>query len=292
MLSLCIGGAHAEPQPVSLQAASPADAARALQHLLGAPVEVRGGEGRKITLNLPANTPPLKALDRVALQMGGSWRMKLQVKSGKPETPRPAPVIDHNVALGLQDVTAARAFTLVARDLKAELELEGDLETRVSVIVVNVTVNVLLDRIAEQAGATWDVAYVIDAPNVPQPIVVLPSRREPSVIPQPPPVPMPEPPIPTPRVASATELRTELRAGIHQIVRAEPSRRSEAVREFIQRGEALLLLLDTLPPAERAERLRALATVTAPWRRLYQGLAPEVHKELAPVTALLARLRP
>ncbi|MGV3723514.1 MAG: hypothetical protein ACO1SX_21675, partial [Actinomycetota bacterium] len=269
----------------------PADAARELQHLLRAPVEVRGGEGRKITLHLPANTPPLKALDRVAAQMGGSWRMKLQVKAGEPEPARATPLVDHNVALGLQDVTASRAFSLVARELKAELELEGDLETRVSVIVVNVTANVLLDKIAEQAGATWDVSYVIDAPNVPQPIVVLPSRPAPVVTP--PPAPMPEPVAPPrPRIASAAELRTELRGHINQIVKAEPSRRAEVVRDFIQHGEALLLLLDTLSPAERAERLRALAKVVTPWRRLYQGLAPEVHKELAPVTALLARLRP
>jgi len=293
ILALAPGVARAEPRAVLLQDAAPADAARELQHLLDAPVEVRGGEGRKVTLTLPANTPPLKALDRLALQLGGTWRIKLKVSAGQPETPRPTPVIDRNIALGLQDITAARAFSRVARELNAELELEGDLETRVSVIAVNVTANVLLDRIADQAIATWDVAYVIDSPNVPPAIVVRSTPREPSVMPsRQTPVPVPVPVTPAPRVSSALELRNELRAGITQIVRAEPARRAEAVRDFMQRGEAILLLVDTLPPASRAECLKALATVVTPWRRLYKGLAPEVHKELAPVTALLARFSP
>jgi hypothetical protein len=283
--------ARAEPVPINLQAASPADAARALQHLLGAPVEVRGGEGGKVTLRLPANVSPTKALDRVAQQLGGSWRMKLRVKSGKPENPRPSPLIDRSLAVGLQDITAARAFTLVARDLNAELELEGDLEERIGVIAVNVTATVVLDRIAEQAGATWDVVYVIDAPNAPQPVVVLPSKPEPE--PDPSPVPVPEPMAPpAPRIPTAIELRNQLKAGIQLVVRTEPSRRAEVVREFIQQTEALIVLVQSLPPALRAERLRVLASAVTPWRRLYQGLAPDVRTELAPVSAVLGKIVP
>lgn len=287
--------ADAAPRPIQLEDAPPADAARELQYLLEAPVEIRGGEGRKVNLALPANASPFLALDRVAAQLGGSWRMKLHVMPGKPEALRQSPLIDRSMALGLQDITAERAFSLVARDLKADLELEGELKARVAVIVVNVTANVVLDRIAEQAGATWDVSYIIDAPNVPQPILVKSRRTEPSVVP--PPVPMPEPlpapmpPVPAP-VASAADLLAELRSGINLVVRAEPARRSDAVREFLQRGEALVALLNTLSPVERLERQRALLAVIKPWRRLYQGLAPNVHKELAPVAALLDRLSP
>jgi hypothetical protein len=98
--------------------------------------------------------------------------------------------------------------------------------------------------------------------------------------------------IPVPTGPSAAALRSELWAGIHRIVRAAPDQRAAVVQEFVQRGEVVLGGLARLSPAERAERLRVLGSLVVSWRRLYQGLAPTVRNELAPVTALLERLQP
>jgi hypothetical protein len=280
--------ARADPVRIQLQDATPADAGRELQRVLGAPVEVRGGNGKRVTLNLPAVAPG-RALDQVAAQLGGSWRMKLLVKSGRPEIPRPSPPLDRSMALGVQDLAASKAFALVARELRAELELEGEVDTRVALIAVNVSVGVILDRLAEQAGATWDVSYLIEAPDAPVAIPVRPRAKDPSEVPliPVPSVPLvPAPPAPT-LAAPAAELRAALWEGIRRIARAEPARRSESIREFLQQGAALQQALALLPPSDRADRLRALSTVLPPWRKLYQGLAPNVRAELAPVTALL-----
>src|SRR5687768_8424365 len=67
---------------VDLRNAGPREVERELQQALGAPVEVRGGIGRTVTLNLATGSPSL-TLDRVAAVMGGSWRMKLRVRAGR-----------------------------------------------------------------------------------------------------------------------------------------------------------------------------------------------------------------
>jgi hypothetical protein len=282
--------ASAEPVRVQLQDAAPAEAARELQRALGAPVEIRGGEGKRVTLSLLA-AGSARALDQVASQLGGTWKMKLQVKPGKRENLRPSPPLDHSMALGVQDVPASRAFALVARELRAELELEGDVEARVGLIAVNVSASVILDRLAEQAGVTWDVSYLIDAPNAPVPVPVQPRKKDPSEVP---PAPSPAPvtppaPVVVPAGPAAAQLRAALWEGIKRIVRAEPARRTEVVREFLQQGEAMLQSLNALSPTERAERLRVLSTVLPPWKKLYQGLAPSVRGDLTPVTELLER---
>lgn len=280
---------HAETVRIELDNAPPAEIRRQLQHLLGAPVEIRGGEGQRLTLLL-ATTSPTRILDRVATQLGGTWRMRLQVRAGRPDTPRPSPSVDHAMALGVQDVPAQRAFALIARELKAELDTQGDLSRRVSIIAANVPASVVLDRVADQAGVSWDVSYRLDVPNVPVPIVVMPQKREtselPAAVPLPPPVPLAIPTGPTPEA-----LRTELWAGIHRIVRAVPDQRAAVVQEFLQRGDVVLQGLSRLTPAEQAERRRLLGTLVTSWKRLHQGLAPGVRMELAPVTALLERLQ-
>ena len=278
----------AEPIRVQLQDATPAEAARELQRALGAPVEIRGGEGKRVTLVLAAPTAT-RALEQVTAQFGGTWKLKLLVKAGRPETPRPSPAVDHTMALGIQDGPASRAFAIVARELKAELELDGDIEARVGLIAVNVSAAVILDRLAEQAGVTWDVSYQIDVPNAPVAIPVQPRKKEAAEVP-PPPV-MPAVPLPAvPATPSAAELRAALWEGIKRIARAEPARRTVVVQEFLQQGEAMLQSLNALSPTERTERLRVLSTVLPPWRKLYQGLAPSVRGDLTPVTELLERL--
>lgn len=290
LLGFATSAAHAGAVRIELEDAPPSEIARQLQHVLGAPVEIRGGEGKRLTLQL-ATLSPERILDRVTTQLGGTWRMRLLVRPGRPETPRVSPVIDHSMVLGVQDVPAQRAVALVARELKAELEVQGDLSRRVSLIAANVPASVVLDRIAEQAGITWDVAYRLDVPDAPAPVPVAPRPREmPELLPA---APMPPPVVlPVPTGPSAAALRSELWAGINRIVRAAPDQRAAVVHEFVQRGEVILGGLARLSPAERAERLRVLGSVVVSWTRLYQGLAPTVRSELAPVTALLERLRP
>src|SRR5687767_7598707 len=105
-----LGGAPLAAAPIDLRLenAAPADVESALEVALGADVEVRGGKGRQVTLNLSAPNPP-RVLDRVAAALGGSWKLKLRVRAGRPEQPAASPVIDRQIALGLQDVSAARA---------------------------------------------------------------------------------------------------------------------------------------------------------------------------------------
>jgi hypothetical protein len=281
--------ASAETVRVELDNAPPAEIARQLQHVLGAPVEIRGGEGQRLTLLL-ATTSSWRILDRVAMQLGGTWKLRLQVRAGRPNAVRPSPPIDHSMALGVQDLPAQRVFALIARELKVELDTQGDLSRRVSIIAANVPANVVLDRVAEQAGVSWDVSYRLDVPNVPVPIVVMPQKREepelPLAVPPQPPLPMLVPTGPAPEA-----LRTELWAGIHRIVRAAPDQRAAVVQEFLQRGEVVLQGLTRLTPAEQAERRRLLGSLVLSWKRLHGGLAPGVRAELAPVTALLERLQ-
>jgi len=281
---------QADPVRIELEDAAPPEIARQLQHVLGAPVEIRGGEGKRLTLLL-ATTSPFRILDRVATQLGGTWRMRLLVRPGRPEMMRPTPPIDYTMALGVQDVPAQRAFALIARELKADLDAQGDLTQRISIIAANVPASVVLDRVAEQAGVSWDVSYRLDVPDVPIPIVVAPQKREvieaPNVAPPPPTM-----PITTPSGPSPEGLRTEFSTGISRIVRAAPDQRAAVVQEFLQRGDVVLQGLSRLSATERADRLRVLGTLIGSWKRLYQGLAPGVRSELAPVTALLERLQP
>ena len=77
---LCLAvPAGAEPIRLELKSAGPAEISQALERALQAPVEIRGGAGRKVTLTLSATSPPL-ILDRVTAQLGGMWRMKLRVR--------------------------------------------------------------------------------------------------------------------------------------------------------------------------------------------------------------------
>jgi len=281
--------ASAETARIELEDAPPAEIARQLQHVLGAPVEIRGGEGKRLTFVLAA-VSPLRILDRVAAQLGGTWKMRLQVRPGRPETARLAPPIDHAMALGVQDVPAQRAFALIARELKADLDTQGDLTHRVSIIAANVPASVVLDRVAEQAGVTWDVSYRLEVPDLPLPVVVMPRPREITELTSPASAPLP-PPVVVPTGPTPNSLRAELWAGIGRIVRVAPDQRTAAIQEFLQRGNVVLQGLSRLSPSERAERLRVLGTLIVGWKRLYQGLAPGVREELAPVTALLERLQ-
>jgi hypothetical protein len=179
---------------------------------------------------------------------------------------------------------------LIARELKAELDAPGDLTRRVSIIAANVPASVVLDRVAEQGGVSWDVSYRLELPDVPAPVVVMPQKRETPELPAPTPPPAPAP-VMVPAGPSADGLRTELWAGVGRIVRVAPDQRAAAVQEFLQRGNVVLRSLSRLSPGERAERLRVLGTLIVSWKRLYQGLAPGVRAELAPVTALLERFQ-
>ncbi|HTE18115.1 MAG TPA: hypothetical protein VK689_07010 [Armatimonadota bacterium] len=285
---------------VRLKDAPPEEISRELGAVLRAPVVIRGAVGKRVTLDL-ATAAPSVALDRVAALLGGTWRIRLHVRgSGPAPVPsgegaqRPSTAaLERNLALGLQDVSAARAFALVARELNADLETEGNLEARVKVQAVNAPASVLLDRIAEQATATWSYSFQIYAPDQPIPFVRptrLP-RPEPLTEARAQPIRLPSRSVRTPTVAvpSGTALRAALWEAVHFVVRAEPNRRPEAVRRFVASGEQLLAPLAQLSPAERQARRRTLLPVLAVWRRLFRGLAPVMQREVAPVTQLLER---
>jgi hypothetical protein len=292
---LCLAvPAAAEPIRLELKSAGPAEVSQALERALQAPVEVRGGAGRKVTLTLSATSPSL-ILDRVTAQLGGSWRMKLRVRPAAPgaqPSPTPRPVVERNLNIGIQDVPAGRAFSLLARELGADLELDGSLETRVSYPAASLSATVLLDRLAQQAGAVWSIRYVITALDAPAAREPLERDLDPRLItprPAPPPT-SPKPPrlIP-PAPVSAKALRDALRADVANLLHADPSQRPAAVREFVSTGEKRVANLDPLPPAERLSRLRAARPVLLQWRRLYAGLAPDLKAQLRPAALFLEK---
>lgn len=292
--------AAAQTGGIRLENAAPEEIGRQVEAAVGAPVQLRGGAHQRLTLALPA-IPPRALLDRVALALGGTWRIRLHVQAGRPAQPVAAPRLEDTVAIGLRDVAASRAFTLIARDLKAELSLQGDLRRRVTFTAAGVPASEVLDRLAELAGATWSVSYLIQVPEqapAPQPA---PAPAAPA----PPPSNFPLPgggldvyvpavparpvvrPQPVPRAPSSEALRTGLWDALNYVIRIGPDQRAAAVGDFIQYGEETFTLLSRLPPDERARRIREAIPVLDQWRRLYRGLAPTVAKELAPIDRFL-----
>jgi hypothetical protein len=294
LLLLLLRPASAETLQVRLENAGPAEVSRELERVLGTPVEVRGGADRRVTLRLIAPSPSL-VVERVAAALGGTWRIRLRVKAGRTEPLPPSPSLEQRMALGLQDVTAARAFLLIARDLKAELETEGDLGKRVAVRAFSISASSVLDQVAEQAGATWSLVYLIDVPEAPPPPPPSPPTarsQEPS--PSSPPRPAPSPPrelsltLPS-SLPSGIELRAALLEAFSHILKVGPDRRSEAVGEFVGNAGRLFKALDRLSPVERDTRIRTMIPLLTAWRRLYRGLAPDVQRQLAPAMELLER---
>jgi hypothetical protein len=294
LAALLACGARAQ-NAVRLENAAPAEVARELTRVLAVPVEVAGGVGRTATFE-GESTVPSRLLGQAAGALGGTWRMRLHVRGGGGAAPFKPPVLEQTLSLGLQDITAARAFSVIARELKAELVLEGALDRRVAAIGVNVPASNLLNRVAEQAGAVWWISYVIRAPDVPAPPRVRP-RPEPVVLPRRPALPPPDPVVPTspverPRVLSGPELKAALREGIQRVLRAVPDRRPEAVREVTDAARALFAPLALLTPIERSARLQHARPLLSQWRKVYRGAAPAVQKELASANELLeANLR-
>lgn len=286
--------AGAEVYSLRLQDASPAEVGQELSRVLRAPVEVRGGEGRKVTVTL-ATALPTALLDRAAAMLGGTWTAKLRVTAGASraaEAP-PPPHLERNLALGLQDVPASRAFAVVARELKADLETTGNLDQRVTVLGVNASAATMLDRIADQANARWSLVYRIEATELrmeppPPPVVPTPRVEPPSMPVAPVAAVLPRVPA-APSAPSGAAVRAALWDGIKDVVRVPPDQRAAAVAAFLRLGEQLVGSLNHLPVGERQNRLRALQPLMASWKRLYGGLAPDLQKQLAPVTEALKR---
>ncbi len=285
------------PPRLTLRDAPPEVAARELQQLLGTPVEIRGGTGQRLNLDLPL-TAGDRMVGQVASALGGTWKLRLRVRVGKPaEVPPGAP--DRILSLGVQDRPASRALESVARELRAELDAPPGLTRRVSVLAVNVPVETVLDQISEQAGVTWTLTYLIDAPaSRPAP----PARAEPVPrLPAAPPSEIPAPPVVAPVTAprpvteasqaalSGAGLKTAIQAVLREMMQAPASSRSAAVREAVQRLDRLALPLSQLSPTDRAARIASVAGVLNQWRRIVGGVAPRVAQELAPVTEALER---
>lgn len=292
------GSAAAQAGGLRLEDAGSEEIVRQLEAAVGAPVQVRGGGHQRLTLSVPP-VSPAATLDRVAAALGGKWRLQIHVRAGRPAQPGSSPAPDAAVAIGLRDVPAARAFALIARHLKAELVIQGDLRQRVSLAPAEQPAAAALDRVAEQAGASWSLSYLIQLPDP------TPEVRE---TPAPRPAPAPPPPLPgggldvyvpvvpskpavrpqpAPRIPTAAALRTGLWDALNYVIRIGPDQRAAAVGDFIEYGEETFALLSRLPPAEREQRVKEALPVLDQWRRLYRGLAPNVARELAPVTRFL-----
>jgi hypothetical protein len=296
---------HAAPVEIRLEHATPAQAAEALQRATGLDVKINGGARRLVTLAMTAPRPEL-AIARVATALGGTWYIRLKVKNGRAPADAPVPQRQERlVNLGLNNVTATQAFSALARDLRMQLETEGELTGRVSFTAARLPASDVLDRVAAVAGVQWSLGYTIESPDVPpppppRPVMQEPStpdETEPSVDPATPgsrrPAPRPRngtPSILPPSVLSGPELRLQLKAGLSALVRASPDQRAGAVRDFMLDAERMMAMLRSLPTVERDTRLRLISTVVLPWRRLYDGLAPDVQREFQPVSEFMDRL--
>lgn len=262
-----------------LQDAPPAEVSRAATSALGLPVEIRGGAGRRITVTIAATNAARLAAE-LAVALGGSWRATLRVRTGGDTRSWLPPDYDRQLNLGIQDLLAERAFGLVARELKVDLDLSGPLPARVSLLAVNLPAAEVLDRLAFQAGVRWSLAYVITAPDAP----AVPAPAPMPMMPAPGPAPAVLPPARPEEPPSGPELRTLVHEALGRVLRARPELRGEAVREFVASLAPVLAAIGGLPPGEREGRLNWLRVPLSFWRRFERGLAPEVRKQLAPVT--------
>src|SRR5688500_16861824 len=68
--------ARAQAYRVKVSAAAMSDVERELSSAVRAPVRIRGGAGRQLTLSATADTAAA-LLDRVAASLGGQWRLRL-----------------------------------------------------------------------------------------------------------------------------------------------------------------------------------------------------------------------
>lgn len=293
LLALVSAGAsfaQEPPAPLILEDAEPAAVARELSRALSIPVEVRGGEGRRVTLRWSPGTPA-EALDRAAAALEGAWRLELRVTAGVPVGDRAGdrqPGLDGLLSIGVRDVPAARAFTFVARQLRAHPVLTGELSRRVSLSAYQAPAADVLDRLAAQAGVRWSAVYVITAPAAPPaPVFVAPARAvaEPPI----PPAPAPQARAPVERARpSAGQAAERLRQGVTRVLNAPPGLRAAEVREFMALAGALAAPGAAAPDAR--ELARRIRPTLLQWRSLYRGAAPGVQQELRPVGEVLERI--
>ena len=298
---------HAEPVEIRLEKATPAQAAEALQRATGLDVKIQGGARRVVTLAFSAPRPEL-AVARVATAFSGTWYGRLKVKDGRaPAEAPPPPRLEQVVNVGLNNVTADQAFSTLARNLRMVLEIDGSLQGRVSFTASRLPASDVLDRIAAVAGAQWNVGYTIDSPELPLPPPPRPRMQEPETPDErnlpgdpaasaPPGSPNARPRSRSPQsgaplsAPSGIALRNQLKGHLGLLLRAAPDERVGAVRAFMVEAERIMGILRELTPGERDARLRLLSTVVLPWRRLYDGLAPDVQQEFRPVSEFMDRL--
>lgn len=289
-LLLAAHGLRAQTVRIRLRNASPQQAADELARVLRAPVEVRGGAGRTVTIDLLTVAPGI-ALDRVSALLGGTWKRVLEVRPGEREPGWVPPLLERNLVTGFRDFPTHRALALLARELRAELDAPEELPGRITLLARNEPATAVLDALCSQAGLTWRLRYVIESQDLPEPVIPPPPRVSPR--PDPPrtePAPL-LPPVPPPRSApTGAGLREELGEVILSISRAAPTDRERSVLEAIAAFEEMDRELRSFSTSERASLLDSARPVLSRWRALYRGLAPKVQKQLRPAHQALERL--
>jgi hypothetical protein len=295
-----IDGAHG--RTTALQRAPLAEAVEAAQELTRLRVRLEGGAGRLVTVTLRPGAL-WSVMDELARAAQGSWKLRLTVLPGEADAPAGSRGgLDQLMAVGFQDLPADRAWAIVARELGAELDLRCEAKSPITLLAVNVPAERILDGLARQSGAHWSAEVVLKAPDVPpvrrafrrddgpgpppmqllMPLTVVPMMAEPSA----------GQPVGG-QEAGSRHLERQLRSMLRSLVTAPPRERPLMILAFLEDGERLLAPLQTLNQAERAARVRSLIPLLSQWNRLYRGLAPDVERELAPVTAFLEfHLRP
>lgn len=301
----------------------------ALHELLGAPVTVRLGRERRVTIVTRAQSLD-EMLDQVARAIRGTWRRTLHVETANAISYRGANAPQGAyLTVNIQQVQPRSAFTILARSARARLAADKLPSTPVNLALENASVEEALDRLTRALDLRWHYSYEILGPAGGSQVVAVTPAPITSALAPPPDANSPSPrlapfsalptaspgprlppgrardrtqagllprlPTTGPPVFSATtsvQLREGLRTELRDLLRTDPSARAEAVTRFVVRVSRLFTQLDELKGAERNLSLIALRQVRTTWEAIYAGLAPSVQREFQPVTELFRQRLP
>lgn len=276
-----------------LKEAGPREVAAALSEATGVPVQVRGGVGRRINLDIDTDRPSV-AVARAAAALQGQHVTLLRVRPRQADVPDAVLPVDQEITTGFVDLPVRRGYEWVARQLGFRLDWAAPAEARISLVVSGLSAAALLNRLASESDTQWDIAYLIEAPDQPPPPPPAPVRAPPrSVLPDPArdksQIPAPTAP-PGELLPEPAAIKAALHDAMLRLLTATPAERNVSAGEMVRYLDALGLTLSRAGAPGRASHLAALRPLFAAWRQFYNGLAPQTQAQLIDVAAAFWRI--
>lgn len=289
--TLGLPAAGAASGRVVLKEAGPREVAAALSEATGVPVQVRGGVGRRINLDVDPGRPAT-AVARAAAALHGDYVTLLRVRPRQPNLPDALLPVDQEITTGFVDLPVRRGYEWVARQLGFRLDWAAPDEVRISLVVSGLSAAALLNRLASESDTQWDITYLIEAPDQPPPpppvrVAPLSSPADPmrdrSQIPAP--VAPPGEALPEPAAIKAA-----LHDAMLRLLTAAPAERGASAAEMVRYLDTLGLTLSRVGSTGRSSHIAALRPLFAAWRQFYNGLAPQTQGQLIDVAAAFGRV--